>query len=164
MKSNKSMNIYILTGEKGSGKTTKLHAFLKTKSDYGGILSPIVDGERTFLNLAKNQYFPMKASADEARLVVGSFQFSLTAFITAGKILSKAWRAKTKWWVLDEIGPLEMQGKGFDLVFESLLTKPWEVSPKNLILVVRKGMEENVMKRYEFTATIINKEDLDGLK
>ncbi|MBL7730403.1 MAG: hypothetical protein JNM88_04430 [Chitinophagaceae bacterium] len=145
-------NIIILTAPIQSGKTTSLIVFAKTQPDLHGILTPVVEGKRMFMNIATGEYFPMEATAGEKETIsVGRFTFSKNGFHKATEIIRSA-AQKNNWIVIDEIGPLELRGEGFHDILNEIITQ----GKNQLLLVVREGLASQVQQHFGFTATIIN--------
>ena len=146
--------IYILSAPVQSGKTTSLINWSAARKDVHGILTPVIDGKRVFMDAQTKEQFPMEASGDEEALTVGRFVFSKAGFDKAIQIIRNA-ITNEGWLVIDEIGPLELEGKGFYTIVKELL-----LSEKNkTILVVREGMVENVKYHIKFNATEVNSID-----
>lgn len=125
--------VFILSGAIQSGKTTSLLKWSATRSDVHGILTPVVNGKRVFMNAHTKEHFPMEASEEEKEtLTIGRFTFSKSGFEKAIQIISAA-IPKCCWLVIDEIGPLELNGDGFfKILMEALHTYEGK-----LLLVVR---------------------------
>ena len=69
--------IFILTGPVQTGKTTSLIKWTEKRNDVYGILTPVVDGKRMFMNVQARQLFYMEATEEETEvLTVGRFIFS----------------------------------------------------------------------------------------
>jgi nucleoside-triphosphatase THEP1 len=137
--------VTILSGPIASGKTTALHRYLSSRSPVAGILTPRQGTVRVFHDLAGAETFPMLASADDPEAVhVGKFRFSKKSFEKAGDILKHLQQYKGTV-VIDEIGPLELRGGGFDSALRTVLANP----PRELILVVRESLLSEVTEHYE---------------
>jgi nucleoside-triphosphatase len=134
--------IYILVCEKHSGKTTALMQWIKNKKNMVGILSPVVNEERMFYNIANGEYFTMLATANEETLLVGKYAFSKTAFNKANALLQEV---KNQFVIIDEIGPLELMHKGFGDTLKNILH---DKKYTNLLLVVRNGLVDDVVKYF----------------
>ena len=148
-------NIYILTAPIQSGKTTALINWAGKRKDVFGIFTPVVNGQRVFMNANSKEQFPMEATIDEtATLAVGKFVFSKTNFDKAIQIIRESMQ-KEGWLVIDEIGPLELREEGFhDVLKEMLATRK-----HTILLVVRdkEEMVEKVKKKFAIhNAVIIN--------
>lgn len=135
--------IYILSAPIRSGKTTSLVHWTAEKDDAFGILTPVENGKRFFMNVKTREQFPMEASGNEETLSVGRFVFSKDGFEKAIQIIRDAMH-KQGWLVIDEIGPLELRGEGFCEVLKEILAERNE----KILLVAREGMAENLKKQF----------------
>ena len=143
--------IYILSAPKGSGKTSSLMEWVRDRSDVYGILSPVVNGKRMFLNISSNEEFDMEsANEEEGQLKVGKYIFSQEAFDRAIEII-KYGSLQNGWLIIDEVGPLELRGEGLsEVVLESLKRNG------NTILVTRESLEEQVKKFCQAPVIIVH--------
>ena len=96
----------------------------------------------------------MEATMEEETLTVGRFIFSKAAFDKAIQIIRDS-ITKEGWLVIDEIGPLELEGKGFYTIINEILI----LRKNKTILVVRKGMVEKVKDCFMINATEVNSID-----
>ena len=90
----------------------------------------------------------MEADINESRIQqVGRYTFSAAAFDWANKVLLEAaLQPEIKWLVIDEIGPLELQGKGLAPAFDSIMKN---LRPDlNLVLVIREKIAESIVLLY----------------
>lgn len=141
-------NIFIVSGAIQSGKTTSLINWAKSRSDVYGIFTPISEGKRVFRIADSAEVFPMEAGTEEKTPIsVGKYKFSLSSFAKAVQVLNEHKDRESGWLVIDEIGPLELQGKGFDEIFREILND--EKSTLKLIIVVREKVVQDVLKRYQ---------------
>lgn len=148
--------LYILTGPVQSGKTTSLLNWCSKRNDVYGILTPVVNAKRVFMDAHTKEQFAMEAMPGEKEtLAIGRFIFSKTNFEKAIGIIRKAIH-KDGWLVIDEIGPLELRGEGFCDVLKEAIAK----RSGNMILVVREGLAESIQYHIGFTAEIIARSDL----
>lgn len=140
------MKIYILQGAIGSGKTTYLMNYCRQKN-VGGILSPVIEGKRHFLNIESQETKLMEASEQEIEtLTIGRYKFSGKAFEWANKILIDCANKNHETIIIDEIGPLELQGKGFAETLKNFLNHN-EVKPE-LVLVIRENLVNEVLNYF----------------
>ena len=147
--------ITILTASIQSGKTTSLISWSEKRDDVYGILTPVINGTRVFMNANTKEQFPMEANTDEAEtLHVGKFVFSKSGFEKAIQLISDAMQNKG-WLIIDEIGPLELKGEGFAGILKEVLIKRKE----NILIVVREGLLEQVKNHFTIKARIISKTD-----
>lgn len=158
LRSSSVAGIYILTAPVRSGKTTSLISWSEKRNDVHGILTPVVEGKRFFMNAHTGVQFPMEATGEEETISVGRFLFSKTNFEKAIQIIRNAIH-KDGWLVIDEIGPLELRGEGFhDVLKEVLMQREYK-----LLLVVREGLSQKVKEQFGIPdAVIIN--DMQQIK
>lgn len=139
--------IYILTGPINSGKTTKLEQWLMGRRDVYGILTPKIEGKRFFKNIETSEYFQMDADlSEENTITIGKHEFSSNAFLRATQIIKASADKKEGWLIIDEIGPLEIDSKGFDKTLREILNKDTE--QLKIVLVVRESLREAVITHY----------------
>ncbi len=150
--------IIILTAPIQSGKTTSLINWPAARDNIYGILTPVVNGKRVFMNAQTREQFPMEATGEEATLAVGRFLFSKNAFDKAVQIIRDA-IPKEGWLVIDEIGPLEIRGEGFCDVLKEVLAQ----RKNKILLVVREGLTEKVQEHFAFVANEISSDSLLSL-
>ena len=94
----------------------------------------------------------MEAGENETDvLLVGRFHFSKTGFDKAIRILADAIHQEG-WLLIDEIGPLELRGEGFDTVLKKILRE----RQGKMILIVREGLASQVQEHYGFSANVIS--------
>ncbi len=137
----------MVTGAVQSRKTTRLLNWVINKNDVYGILTPVVNGKRFFNDVYTKELFDMEASpGDNDPLSIGKFQFDKRSFEKASQIIRNA-LDKKGWLIIDEIGPLELQQKGFySLLPEVLHSTNYDLK---IILVVREGLMEQVKSFFE---------------
>jgi nucleoside-triphosphatase THEP1 len=141
-------NIYILTGEIHSGKTTAILKWLEGRTDVFGIASPDVDGTRYFIDVQTKERFKMIAEDDELdTLKIGRYTFSAKAFEKATAILHQALSNASGWIVLDEIGPLELKQEGFYNSVVEILS--FQNTSLNKLFVVRKNLVDQVIDTFK---------------
>ncbi len=140
----KQQKIYILTAPVQTGKTTALINWSATRNDVYGILTPVVNGKRFFMNAHTREQFPMEAAESETDiLTVGRFIFSKPGFDKAIQIILDAINKKG-WLVIDEIGPMELRGEGFRDILKEVLA----IRKGKIVLVVRDGLMDKVKEQF----------------
>src|SRR5687768_551671 len=76
--------ILILKGPVHSGKTTALQKWMSNRADVHGIITPVINERRVFINIKTHEKFRMEATEpDKQTLVIGRFVFSKMAFAKA---------------------------------------------------------------------------------
>jgi nucleoside-triphosphatase THEP1 len=144
--------INILTGPIQSGKTTRLIAWVKYHQHSAGILSPVINDQRYIYSIHTNDYRKLEAEDDrlpEKNIFnIGKYTFLKSTFLWAREELEIAMNNRSKYLVIDEIGPLELSGQGLEPMVTNIL-KNYERSSKNhLILVVRENLLDEVISHY----------------
>jgi nucleoside-triphosphatase THEP1 len=89
----------------------------------------------------KKEYVP---SGWDEIYTIGPFYFSKRAFEFAGRIIDEIIEKNINPVFIDEIGPLELQGKGFCPMLEKILK-----TPKDVYIAVRSYCVEDVVNRFE---------------
>jgi nucleoside-triphosphatase THEP1 len=140
--------IQILTGPVRSYKTTTLMQWCAARPDCGGVLSPDVDGLRCLYNVRAKRHIPWQKQerTSDTDIVIGRFVFDPAAFQTAILWLDQHVQdPDINILLIDEIGPLELKGLGWDGWLNHFLLHP---STKDLLLVVRENILDEVVSRY----------------
>ena len=137
--------VYILTGAVHTGKTTAIMQWAEAAKNVFGIITPIVDGRRSFMDVHTGATFEMLAAQDEKSVFeVGRFRFSTKAFEHATDIIANSSRLERGWLVIDECGPLELGGKGFSHVIRQALLH----CDMKILLVVRENIIVQVLEYF----------------
>jgi nucleoside-triphosphatase THEP1 len=136
--------LYILSGPKHSGKTSCLLHWWEKNNEVGGILTPLINGERVFLELASGTIFSMLANEDSREVLhIGKYEFDQYGFDRAIQVIQDAVNSDKKWIVIDEIGPLELEQKGFYSITSQLLSS---LPPhKKLLLIIREKILQDAI-------------------
>lgn len=154
--------IYLLSAPVRTGKTTALRIWAAGKKGITGVLTPVVENRRVFLDLATGSQFDMEAAAEEQDVLsVGRFRFSRAAFNRAIHILNQPASGET-WRVIDEIGPLELQGEGFGPSLVKLLDD-YDTNQMRLILVIRDTLHEKACAHFRIDKFQMRKVGIEEL-
>lgn len=146
-----SGNIYLLTGPIRTGKTTRLTTWLEGRNA-AGILTPDREEIRWMKILSRNEWLPFEVDAetDLATIEIGRFQFSANAFEQAKSEFRQAIDQQAPWIVVDEVGKLEVKGKGLEPAITTLIEATQTgVYSGNLLLVVREELLEMVLEKWK---------------
>jgi nucleoside-triphosphatase THEP1 len=146
--------VFVLTGQRGSGKTSslqKLTAELRTRGiAVGGILAPAVfDGPQRIgydlMDLASGiRQRLCSVTIPSTGLSQGPYQFLPDTFRWGTQLLASHQEPPPAVLCIDELGPLELAGGGWSLALEGILQRP----PRVLILTVRPSLAVFVLKRW----------------
>lgn len=142
--------IYILSTPIHSGKTTSLIEWSRDKQ-VSGILTPVKNGRRVFMDASSGGEFNMETGEEEDVVQIGRFNFSKKGFNRATSIITEA-ISKPGWLIIDEIGPLELRGEGFHDTLQTVLSR----RTSDIILVVREGLTEEVMDQFGIKGKVVS--------
>ncbi len=140
----------LVVGDRGSGKTAWCREYIcrqrKSGSTVGGIICPAVyrQGQRVGYNalaLLTGQEMPFARlrghQCFEQGETVGDYIVSREAILFACAAIRRAVESRCDLVVIDEVGPLELSGKGLMPAVELALA-----SPLNVLVVVRSSLKE----------------------
>jgi len=151
--------IYIFTGDIRTGKTQTILALCNGRKDVGGFLSPDEDGKRVILGLNNRKIIPFEIEDDTQEVIsVGRFHFLKAAFAESSSwALEDAESNDLQFVVVDEIGKLELQKRGYhDLILE-LVKKDWQ--NKDLVIVIRDFLLDELVDQYGLEKAIVVTKD-----
>ncbi|MDQ3141868.1 MAG: hypothetical protein M3Q56_06435 [Bacteroidota bacterium] len=150
--------ILLLTGPIRSFKTTSLKSWADARSDCGGVLSPDVEGLRHLYSVSSKELIPWQRK----EVIAGDISIGRFAFDPLGFDKGALWMMQDLHQphinniILDEVGLLELDGKGWDSLLKEMLPL---LDQKTLILVVRDTLVDEVIEKYELTDfSIVEKE------
>jgi len=146
----------LVVGEPGSGKTSWCREYVdgqrKRGATVGGILCPAIEqkGQRVgsnALDLLTGQEIPFARLSGhrsfKAGQKIGNYTISRDGISFACGAIKQAVDSRCDLVVIDEVGPLELSGKGLMPAVESALP-----SAANLLIVVRNSLREALQKRF----------------
>lgn len=143
--------IFIVTGPVHTGKTTRLMHWAASQTKIEGIFQPVIDDKRFIYHIAsrtlKSLEVPSSAK-DENTIKIGNYRFSKDTFEWSKKILLDSSPKDLEWLVIDEIGPLELDGNGLEPAISSILSKRENVSAK-IVCVVREEILQKFIDHYK---------------
>lgn len=148
------MPTWIVTADRQSGKTTFLRHFTARASDasksVGGVASPAVyQAERhigyDLLNLHTGSCRPLarRRQPGDTGTMTGAYWFDDTALHEGWAAIDSAVANGLDVIGIDEIGPLELAGKGWFVALTNALPRLTET--QHLIVVVRSSLVEGMM-------------------
>lgn len=147
--------IFIYTGLVQSGKTTRLASWVKTKKSKGGLLAHTVKGEKHLESLHSGEIKNLGISPhDPDGISVGRYWFSSKVLSWARKQLFLAVDSKVDLLIVDEIGPLELEGKGYEPAFREIIASKL-ARDMTLIIVVRNHLVDRVITHFDLNRAII---------
>ena len=145
--------ILILSGPVESGKTTYLQKFI-IDSNCDGIISPIINGQR-YLQRIKTKEKKLLDSTDGKGFRIGKHTFDEKSFSWARDQLLQILNSDIDYIVIDEIGPLEIGGRGFEPILSYIFEKYKNNRELNLAVVVRDTLVNKVIENYQLDRNLI---------
>lgn len=149
-------NIFIYSGPVRSGKTTRIGQWVKSNPHIDGILAPRIDGQRYVQRISSGVYRRIEISnpaANESIISIGHYRFSAAVFRWARKeLLSCLQIPSLQWLVVDEIGPLELQGQGLEPAVSEILKCCREAPSFRLLLIIRQSLLAEAGAHYQWQA------------
>ncbi len=147
------MSIIIFSRSIRSGKTTELREWCDGRNEVCGILMPDMNSSRKFLNIATGEIFDAECTqpfASKELVEIGKFQFYTSAFQKANNILLASAKTNPQYLVVDEVGKLELNEKGFYPAIKRLLSiyETVENYPF-LLLVIRADLLEIIIRKLQ---------------
>ena len=147
--------VYIITGGIDEGKTREIEAIYRQLKKGDGWVSRKIFLNEEFIGyeiqrLSTNEKLPLAYKKEyvpsgwDEIYAIGPFRFSRRAFEFAGKIIDEIIEKNINPVFIDEIGPLELQGKGFCPMLEKILK-----IQRDVYIVVRRHCVDDVVNRFE---------------
>ncbi len=143
-------NLFILTGPINSGKTTKLMQWAAAQKNIDGIFQPVIDDKRFIYHISSRtlKILETKNTKPENDIVtIGRYQFRKSVFNWAQNILNDCVNKKLNWLIIDEIGPLELDGKGLEPIISKIFNEIDKLSG-NVLCVVRDSILNKFVEQY----------------
>lgn len=141
-------NVYLFTGPIKSGKSSRLFEWIKAKKSVAGILSLLVDDKKQLYSISKKRGKSLECNLENS-LKIGRYQFDPEVFSWARKALINDVNRNPKILIIDEIGPLELDGKGLEPAVSKVLKLTKNMVDLTIVLVVRTAMVLEIQDFYK---------------
>ncbi|MHA1995369.1 MAG: nucleoside-triphosphatase [Candidatus Hodarchaeales archaeon] len=136
---------FLITGPRKSGKSTLcldiLHHIQKRELTVGGVIT-IQNAVRWFFLIQSDKRVLFEARSHESAVSVGTFRISRENLGLAKEHIKRG--QTSDFLFIDEIGILEMNGKGYSSVLETVLSRP-----QGNIIVVRESIFDDFLQKFE---------------
>jgi nucleoside-triphosphatase THEP1 len=146
--------VYLFTGPVKSGKSSRLYEWIKTREDVAGILSLMIGNKKHLYSISQKQSKCLESHSDNI-IHVGRYQFDPDVFNWARTRLSEDLKTNPKVLIIDELGPLEINGKGLDPAVSNVLSNAKDMSNLILIFVVRASLVAKVQEFFKLEHALV---------
>ncbi len=147
--------VYIITGGLNQGKTLRMLSIYKKLKKGDGFITRKIFSDESFIGydivrLQTGYSIPFAYKKDHTPAdwdeiyKYGSFTFSMKAFRFAEKIITETINRSEDPVFIDEVGYLELQGKGFS----DILKKVFEIQ-QEIYITVRNEYMDRIIKDYK---------------
>jgi len=145
-------NLYILSGQIRTGKSTRLLNWANNNENVKGIIQYNENGKRILYDIGsklKRSLEFEETAGIEKQIRVGNYIFNQDTFIWAKERLLFAFSQNPKWIIIDEFGKLEFQNQGLEPVVSKIINSTQKQSKINLIIVIRDSLKSDFIERYK---------------
>jgi nucleoside-triphosphatase len=149
---------YLLTAPIHTGKSTVLQAIAAANElNCAGILVPNYNGLKVLQDADTLEVYPFEKKMQDAAddVVVGKYIFSKKAFVTAQYILAETVYLEKDIIFIDEIGKLELEGKGLEPALGKIIESLKNTEYKKVIAVVRDYLVDEVITKYNLQQALV---------
>ena len=144
-------NIYIVTGKIQSGKTTALEDWAAGKQNVYGLLSPVLFGKKYLTDLRTKESKQLQVNDSErggSVIHIGGYRFDKEVFKWGRDRMLESIKFSPEWFIIDEIGPLEIRGDGLEPAFREILIQNELLFNSKLVLVIRNELVNIILDHY----------------
>ena len=154
-------SVFIVTGDTGSGKTTFVMRLMELLRDHSLSIAGFTalsvphdgpSGSFNMLDLVSGKILPLASRRFyEGWEQVGRFYFNPEGIRTGKRILEDALKTEHDLFVVDEIGPFELEGK----IWAENLTRILERRAWPVLLVVREPLVAAVVQKWNLQDAVL---------
>ncbi|PKL83582.1 MAG: hypothetical protein CVV24_04160 [Ignavibacteriae bacterium HGW-Ignavibacteriae-3] len=139
--------MYIFSGPVRTGKTTNLMKWAASKTEIDGIFQPVVEEKRFIYHIKSRTLKQLETEEKENITSIGKYKFSNCTFDWSKEILGKCLSQNLEWIIIDEIGPLELDGRGLEPAISKIFSEMDNLTAE-IICVVRKEILDKFIEHY----------------
>ncbi|MDQ7817508.1 MAG: nucleoside-triphosphatase [Melioribacteraceae bacterium] len=140
--------ILICTGPVKSGKTTLLMQWATTHKSIDGIFQPVIDEKRFLYHIGSRTLKALETNSEMNTFIIGNYRFSNESFDWAKNLLLDCFEKEIDWLIIDEVGPLELEGKGLEPAVSKILNERARLKCM-IICVVREKLLDQFLIHYK---------------
>lgn len=113
-----------------------------------GILQPVIEGKRFVYHIESRTLKALETNSKENITSIGKYNFSNETFDWCKTIINESVKKNLNWIIIDEVGPLELNGKGLEPAFSNLLSRREKIESK-ILVVVRQEILDKFLIHYK---------------
>ena len=154
--------VYLLSGGVGSGKTTAISEWIRSKNSVGGILQPVINGKRYLQDIStgETRLLELTENIDKNDIIsVGNYKFSGSVFNWAREKLISAFYTKPELLIIDEYGKLEINDRGLEPAISRIMNDLNDYQNINPVFIVRDYLVSEFLRKYR-----LNRNDIINLE
>ncbi|MBU0559350.1 MAG: nucleoside-triphosphatase [Bacteroidetes bacterium] len=140
--------VIIISDKIKTGKTTRLMRWCSEQKNIDGILQPVIEGKRFFYRISSRTLKQLEVDEGKNVTEIGKYKFSNDAFDWARKILIESFETNIDYLTIDEVGPLELKGKGLEPAVSKIISNR-NVFQGKMIFVVRENILAQFLEHYK---------------
>jgi len=129
-----------------------------------GILSPVMDGRRYMQQISNNEIHLLEVDglSNHSKVqTIGRYRFDQNVFAWAQMILRSCIEKSLEWLIIDEIGPLELQGNGLEPAVGQIINIARNNDRPKLLLVIRENLLQDALRHFDLTAADLQEFNLN---
>jgi nucleoside-triphosphatase THEP1 len=158
-------SVYILTGKIRTGKSSFLYERFKESKKAKGIITLNKEEGRVIYNLGTGEEIQYEVDFTFRGPIqkIGRYNFDEEAFAEVEKIIDSVDFSEHGVFILDEAGPLELNGKGFFKAIEKLVAKAPDANTA-IIIVVREECVVQICDLFKIENPILIRKERFNIK
>lgn len=143
--------ILIYTGRVKSGKTTRLMEWAASKKNVCGIFQPVIDEKRFVYHIDSRSLKALECSEEANSIIIGNYKFDLSTLEWARNSLLDSFYKNSDWLIIDEVGPLELEGQGLEPVISKIISECGNFKGR-IIFIVREKILNRFLDHYKISS------------
>jgi len=122
-----------------------------SKKNVCGIFQPVIDDKRFVYHIDSRSLKALESGNEANSIIIGDYKFDLSTLEWARNNLMESYNKNPNWLIIDEVGPLELEGKGLEPVISKILTDCVNFKGR-IIIVVREKILHRFLDHYKISS------------
>lgn len=118
-----------------------------SKKNVCGIFQPVIEDKRFVYHIDSRSLKALESANEANSIVIGDYKFDLSTLEWARNCITESFNKNPDWLIIDEVGPLELEGKGLEPVITRIITDSRNFKGR-IIFVVREKMLKKFLDHY----------------